>query len=162
MLIQNAYLSLWHWHKRRYYVVNVAGSTNLDGITDWQIGDWAIYNGSVWQKVDNTDSVSSVNGQVGTVVLDAADVNAAASNVYVVAGGLDGTGNLEANVTMFLANTKYRLTAMAVPTRLQPLQWISKADLRRLVTQRPLQRLKCLALARLPRKTLTMSTLAAV
>ena len=89
-----------------YYVVNVAGNTDLDGITDWEIGDWAIYNGSVWQKVDNTDSVSSVNGQVGTVVLDAADVNAAASNVYVVAGtGLDGTGNLEANVTIFLANT---------------------------------------------------------
>ena len=89
-----------------YYVVNVAGSTNLDGITDWQIGDWAIFNGTAWEKVDNTDSVSSVNGQVGTVVLDAADVNAAASNVYVVAGtGLDGTGNLEANVTIFLANT---------------------------------------------------------
>ena len=89
-----------------YYVVNVAGNTNLDGITDWEIGDWAIYNGSVWQKVDNTDAVSSVNGQVGTVVLTAANVNAAASNVYVVAGtGLGGGGNLEANVTVFLANT---------------------------------------------------------
>ena len=89
-----------------YYVVNVAGNTDLDGITDWEIGDWAIYNGSVWQKVDNTDSVSSVNGQVGTVVLDAADVNAAASNVYVIAStGLGGGGNLEANVTVFLANT---------------------------------------------------------
>jgi hypothetical protein len=30
-----------------YYVVDVAGSTNLNGITDWNIGDWAIYNGSV-------------------------------------------------------------------------------------------------------------------
>ena len=89
-----------------YYVVNVAGNTDLDGITDWEIGDWAIYNGSVWQKVDNTDSVSSVNGQVGTVVLTAANVNAAASNVYVTAGtGLGGGGNLEANVNVFLANT---------------------------------------------------------
>jgi len=89
-----------------YYVVNVAGSTNLDGITDWEIGDWAIFNGTVWEKVDNTDAVTSVNGQVGTVVLTAADVNAAASNVYVVAGtGLGGGGNLEANVTVFLANT---------------------------------------------------------
>jgi len=89
-----------------YYVVNVAGSTNLDGITDWEIGDWAIFNGTVWEKVDNTDAVTSVNGQVGTVVLTAADVNAAAANVYVVAGtGLGGGGNLEANVTVFLANT---------------------------------------------------------
>lgn len=89
-----------------YYVVNVAGSTNLDGITDWEIGDWAIFNGTVWEKVDNTDSVNSVNGQVGTVVLTAANVNAAASNVNVIAGtGLGGGGNLEANVTVFLANT---------------------------------------------------------
>jgi hypothetical protein len=38
-----------------YYVVNVAGSTNLDGITDWQVGDWAIFNGTVWEKVDNSE-----------------------------------------------------------------------------------------------------------
>ena len=32
-----------------YYVVSIAGSTNLNGITDWQVSDWAIFNGSVWQ-----------------------------------------------------------------------------------------------------------------
>lgn len=62
-----------------YYVVNVAGSTNLNGITDWQVGDWAIFNGSVWQKLDQTDVVTSVNGETGAVVLDAADVGALAS-----------------------------------------------------------------------------------
>jgi len=62
--------------KGYYYVVNVAGSTNLNGITDWVVGDWAVYNGSVWQKVDNTDAVTSVNGYTGTVVLNAADVGA--------------------------------------------------------------------------------------
>ena len=31
--------------KGYYYVVNVAGSTNLNGITDWVVGDWAVYNG---------------------------------------------------------------------------------------------------------------------
>jgi len=41
-----------------YYVVSVAGTTNLDGITDWQVGDWAIFNGTVWQKVDNTEPVA--------------------------------------------------------------------------------------------------------
>jgi len=44
-----------------YYVVSIAGSTNLNGITDWQVGDWAIFNGSVWQKVDNTDSYDPTN-----------------------------------------------------------------------------------------------------
>ena len=62
--------------KGYYYVVNVAGSTNLNGITDWVVGDWAVFNGSAWQKVDNTDAVTSVNGYTGTVVLTAADVSA--------------------------------------------------------------------------------------
>jgi hypothetical protein len=44
-----------------YYVVSVAGTTNLNGITDWQVGDWAIFNGSIWQKVDNTDSYDPAN-----------------------------------------------------------------------------------------------------
>ena len=89
-----------------YYVVNVAGTTNLNGITDWQIGDWAIFNGSVWQKVDNTDAVTSVNGQVGTVVLTAANVNAVADTATITAGtGLTGGGNVASNVTIALANT---------------------------------------------------------
>jgi len=62
--------------KGYYYVVSVAGNTNLDGITSWNVGDWAIFNGTVWQKVDNTDAVTSVNGYTGTVVLTAADVSA--------------------------------------------------------------------------------------
>ena len=33
--------------KGQYYVVSVAGNTNLDGITDWQVGDWAVFNGTV-------------------------------------------------------------------------------------------------------------------
>jgi hypothetical protein len=65
--------------KGYYYVVNVAGSTNLNGITDWQVGDWAVYNGSAWQKIDNTDAVTSVNGYTGTVVLNATDVGAVSS-----------------------------------------------------------------------------------
>jgi len=42
--------------KGYYYVVSVAGTTSLNGINDWQVGDWAIFNGSIWQKVDNTNS----------------------------------------------------------------------------------------------------------
>ena len=59
-----------------YYVVSVAGSTNLDGISSWAVGDWAIYSGTAWQKIDNTDAVSSVNGYTGTVVLTYSDVGA--------------------------------------------------------------------------------------
>lgn len=38
-----------------FYIVSTAGTTNLNGITDWQVGDWAIFEGGVWQKIDNHD-----------------------------------------------------------------------------------------------------------
>lgn len=89
-----------------YYVVNVAGTTNLNGITDWQIGDWAIFNGSVWQKVDNTDGVTSVNGETGVVVLGVANIAGAVPNtVNVLASGLvSGGGALTGNVTISLTD----------------------------------------------------------
>lgn len=62
-----------------YYVVGTAGSTNLDGITDWKVGDWAIYNGTAWQKIDNTDAVTSVAGKTGAVTLVASDVSGLAT-----------------------------------------------------------------------------------
>jgi hypothetical protein len=67
--------------KGYYYVVAVAGSTNLDGITDWLVGDWAVYNGAVWQKVDNTETVTSVNGQTGAVTLTTTNI-AEGTNEY--------------------------------------------------------------------------------
>jgi len=92
--------------KGDYYYVSVAGNTNLNGITDWEVTDLAVFNGSVWQKIDNTDIVVSVNGQTGAVVLNAANVGAAANTVEIIAGtGLAGGGNLAANVTIDLANT---------------------------------------------------------
>ena len=91
--------------KGDYYVVSTAGSTNLDGITDWQVGDWAIFNGVAWQKIDNTDLVVSVNGQTGAVVLTAANVGATPNTAYVIAGGLlTGGGQLTGNVTVSLTS----------------------------------------------------------
>ena len=60
--------------KGYYYVVATPGSTNLDGITDWKLGDWVIFNGTTWNKVDNTDAVVSVNGYTGAVSLTTLDV----------------------------------------------------------------------------------------
>lgn len=76
--------------KGHYYVVSVAGSTNLNGITDWKIGDWAVYDGSAWQKVDNTDAVSSVNGYTGAVVLTTSDV-AQGTNLYFTQAAARGS-----------------------------------------------------------------------
>jgi hypothetical protein len=97
--------------KGYYYVVNVAGSTNLNGITDWIVGDWAVYNGTVWQKVDNTDAVTSVNGYTGTVVLGYSDITTGI--VPVANGGTGVTTSSGANsVVLRDANQNFAINAI--------------------------------------------------
>ena len=97
----NPFLQSGVGNKGDYYVVSVAGNTNLDGITTWNLGDWAVFNGSAWQKVDNQDFVLSVNGYQGVVVLNANDVGATPNTTYVLAGtGISGGGRLNGNVTI--------------------------------------------------------------
>jgi hypothetical protein len=47
-----------------YYVVSVAGATDLNGITNWGVGDWAAFNGSVWQRVEGGADGNFVNLEV--------------------------------------------------------------------------------------------------
>jgi hypothetical protein len=109
--------------KGDYYVVSVAGSTNLDGETLWGVGDWAVFNGSTWQKVDGGDSGNFVNISVSALTgymyangtsnvtasttIPVANVSGAVPNtVNVLAGtGLSGGGALTGNVTLNIANT---------------------------------------------------------
>jgi len=63
----------------QFWIVSVDGSTNVGGITNWTTGDWALYDGSNWQRVEggNTDLSSGVTGQLavtngGTGASDAA------------------------------------------------------------------------------------------
>ncbi len=57
-----------------YYKVSAAGTTNLSGVSNWNIGDWVVSNGITWDKIDNTDSVISVAGKTSVVTLVKADV----------------------------------------------------------------------------------------
>lgn len=107
--------------KGHYYVVSVSGNTNLNGVTDWLVGDWAIYNGTAWEKIDNTDQVASVNGYTGVVVLTNTDVGAPPTSLTISAGtGLSGGGDLTTNRTLSIANTAVSAgsygTASAVPS----------------------------------------------
>ena len=86
-----------------YYVVSVAGSTNLNGITDWQVGDWAIFNGSAWQKLDQTDLVTSVNGQTGAVTITANSL-----------GALTDVTSTDGSVTVTTPSTGVRDLSVAV------------------------------------------------
>ena len=56
--------------KGDYYVVGTAGSTNLNGISNWGVGDLATFNGSVWQRVEGGADLNGVNLSVsGTSTL---------------------------------------------------------------------------------------------
>jgi hypothetical protein len=118
--------------KGYYYVVNVDGSTNLNGITDWKVGDWAIYNGSVWQKVDNSESVTSVFGRVGSITAAAGDYSATqitntaagsitATNVQDAINELDGeklakASNLSDVASVTTSRTNLGVTATGADT----------------------------------------------
>ena len=95
--------------KGYYYVVSVAGSTNLDGITTWNVGDWAIFNGTAWEKVDNTDAVTSVNGFTGTVVLTTTNVAEGTNEYFTTARARTslsaGTGISYDNSTGVITNS---------------------------------------------------------
>jgi len=71
-----------------YYVVSVAGNTNLNGITTWTVGDWAIFSGSVWQKIEGGSTVDITGGTInGTVI---GNTNPAAGTFTTV--GIDTSG----------------------------------------------------------------------
>jgi hypothetical protein len=59
-----------------YYKVSTAGSTTIDGISSWVNGDWIIFDGTAWSKVDgNSSEVLSVAGRTGTVTLSTSDIS---------------------------------------------------------------------------------------
>jgi len=83
--------------KGDYYVVGTAGSTNLNGISNWGIGDWATFNGSVWQRVEGGADLNGVNLSVsGTSTLSALTASTALAlnaSKEIVSVTNTGTGN---------------------------------------------------------------------
>lgn len=71
------------------YIVNVAGSTALDGISEWSAGDWVYFANGVWNRADNVDAINSVNGQTGIVSLDSDDISEGSTNFYYTEGRFD-------------------------------------------------------------------------
>lgn len=104
-----------------YYVVSVDGSTNLNGITDWKAGDWVIFNGSVWQKIDQSwavaganDNITSMTGITGGISSPdfiqfdtGATVTNAAGRLYWDSTQQTLTVGLNANIAADIGQTLY-------------------------------------------------------
>ena len=80
-----------------FYIVSVAGTTNLNGTSNWGVGDWAVFNGSVWQRVEGgavgnfTDL--TVSGTTTLSNLTASTALALNGSKEVVSVTNTGTGN---------------------------------------------------------------------
>ena len=113
-----------------YYIVSVSGTTNINGISDWQIGDWIIFNGSVWQKIDNSDVVgydliqndgasfpkrNTLNFK-GAAVSVSDNINKTDVTIDTVGGGSSIAYYLNGSVNqgIFAGNTYYQLSKTAV------------------------------------------------
>ena len=70
-----------------YYVVSDLGTTNLNGITDWKVGDWALSGATnVWEKQDNT----SVEG----IITENTIAKGSATPGTIVDSSITDTGSL--------------------------------------------------------------------
>ena len=94
-----------------YYIVATAGSTNLDGITDWQIGDWLLFNGTNWQKIDQSNLVTSVNGQTGAVSVGTVTSVAATAGTGISISGSPITSSGTLTITNSAPDQTVSLTA---------------------------------------------------
>ena len=105
-----------------YYVVNFAGTTNLNGINNWSIGDWVIADAdNRWSKLDH----SQVDGQgtIGNLPVFATattigdSIVAQAGTALTITGsatttlGLSSTGDFAVNTNKFTANSTTGNTA---------------------------------------------------
>lgn len=65
------------------YLATAAGSYDAgSGSITYAIGDWAVHNGTIFEKSLNSDAVVSVNSQTGVVVLDTDDIAEGVTNEY--------------------------------------------------------------------------------
>lgn len=73
--------------KGDYYVVSVSGSTALDGISNWGVGDWAVFNGSAWQRVEGGADLNGVNLSVSGTSSLGGDATLVSGNLVVGTAG---------------------------------------------------------------------------
>jgi Major tropism determinant N-terminal domain len=64
--------------KGSYYKVSVAGTTTIDGNSQWLVGDMIVFDGSVWDRIEGeSTSVVSFNTRIGAITLSSSDVTTA-------------------------------------------------------------------------------------
>ena len=73
-----------------YYIVSVAGTTNLDGNALWYVGDWAIFGNGKWERIAGSTSESFTS-------LTTTNLAVTGLTGYMYA---NGSGNVTASTTI--------------------------------------------------------------
>jgi hypothetical protein len=68
--------------KGDYYVVSANGTTTIDGISNWGVGDWITFNGTAWQRVEGGADLNGVNLSVSGVATIPTEEVATSVNAY--------------------------------------------------------------------------------
>ena len=104
VLGQLEYMGTWNLttfptatQKGQYWIASVSGN-------GYVVGDWAVWNGTAFDKVDNTDAIATVAGRTGNVVLTKSDVGLAnvdntSDSAKPVSTAQQTALNLKANIT---------------------------------------------------------------
>ena len=92
----------------QFYIVSVAGATDLNGITNWDVGDWALFNGSVWQRVEG-----GANGNFSTLSVSGLSSLNGGANVTgtVTADGLTVDGDVDIGTASATSSAKVTIQA---------------------------------------------------
>lgn len=62
----------------QFYKVSVAGTTNINGNANWNVGDIIIFAGTAWQDIPaQASNVLSFNSRTGAITLQSSDVTSA-------------------------------------------------------------------------------------
>jgi len=77
-----------------FYKVATAGTTTIDGVSSWAIGDEIRFGATTWQKIANSAAVSSVAGRTGAVTLGTTDIVGVATS-RILGRNTAGTGAAE-------------------------------------------------------------------
>lgn len=135
------------YRKGDYYVCSQAGNKvpkadgtagSVTGTINYAVGDWLIYT-TDWEKVDNTDAVTSVAGRTGAITLTKNDVGldkvqnldidsvpTASSYNYVYSAGVAAALSYKQDVLMFddtpTAGSSNPVTSGGVKTALNAKQ----------------------------------------
>lgn len=74
--------------KGYYYKVSVAGSTTIDTVSQWNIGDMIVFDGTLWDKIDGLpNEVISVAGMTGIITLAVSNITGAAPSLSPIFTG---------------------------------------------------------------------------